>query len=76
MSVRNASSSIYYGNIDTQKWSLVSVNNSDVESPVIISDKLSEEETNKLIAVLEKHQSVLGYALQDLKGINPDLCTH
>ena len=29
--------------------------NSNVESPVIISDKLSEEETNKLIAVLEKH---------------------
>ena len=29
--------------------------NSDVESPVIINDKLSEEETNKLITVLEKH---------------------
>ena len=29
--------------------------NSDVESPVIISDKLSEEEMNKLIAILEKH---------------------
>ena len=29
--------------------------NSDVESPVIISDKLSEEETHKLIAILEKH---------------------
>ena len=50
--------------------------NSDVESPVIISNKLSEEETNKLIAVLEKHRSVLGYTLQDLKGISPALCTH
>ena len=39
-------------------------------------DKLSEDETNKLIAVLEKHRSVLGYTLQDLKGINPALCTH
>ena len=29
--------------------------NSDVESPVIISDKLSEEEMNKLITDLEKH---------------------
>ena len=29
--------------------------NSDIESPVIISDKLSEEETHKLIAILEKH---------------------
>jgi hypothetical protein len=43
---------------------------------VIISDKLSEEETAKLIIVLEKHLAVLGYALQDLKGINPTLCTH
>jgi len=50
--------------------------NSDVESPVIISDKLSEEETAKLIAVLEKHRPVLGYALHDLKGISPTLCTH
>ena len=50
--------------------------NSDVESPVIISDKLSEEETNKLIAILEKYRLVLGYTLQDLKGISPALCTH
>ena len=42
---------------------------------MIISDKLSEVETNKLIAVLEKHRSVLGYTLQDLKGISPALCT-
>ena len=43
---------------------------------MIITDKLSEEQTNKLITVLEKHRSVLGYTLQDLKGINPALCTH
>ena len=43
---------------------------------MIISDQLSEEETNKLIAVLEKHRSVLGYTLQYLKGISPALCTH
>ena len=43
---------------------------------MIISDKLSEEEMNKLITVLEKHRSVLGYTLQDLKGISPTLCTH
>ena len=30
----------------------------------------------QLIAVLEKHRSVLGYSLQDLKGISPALCTH
>ena len=35
----------------------------DTESPVIISDKLSEEESARLITVLEKHQTVLGYSL-------------
>jgi hypothetical protein len=43
---------------------------------MIINDKLSEEETAKLITILEKHRAGLGYALQDLKGISPTLCTH
>jgi hypothetical protein len=46
------------------------------ETPMIISDKLSEMETQQLITVLETHRSVLGYSLQDLKGISPTLCTH
>jgi hypothetical protein len=46
------------------------------ETPVIISDKLSEVETQQLITVLETHRSVLGYSLQDLKGISPAFCTH
>ena len=50
--------------------------NGDTETPIIISDKLSDEETAKLIAVLEKHRAVFGYSLQDLKGISPTLCTH
>jgi len=48
----------------------------DPQSPVIISDKLSEEESARLITVLEKHRTVLGYSLEDLKGISPTLCTH
>jgi hypothetical protein len=48
----------------------------NLETPVIISDKLSEVETQQLITVLETHRSVLGYSLQDLKGISPTLCTH
>jgi hypothetical protein len=43
---------------------------------MIISDKLSQEETFHLITVLEKHRSALGYSLQGLKGINLALCTH
>jgi hypothetical protein len=46
------------------------------EAPVIISDKLSEDKTQCLLTVLEKHRSVLGYSLQDLMGINPALSTH
>jgi hypothetical protein len=50
--------------------------NGDRETPVIISDKLSNDETRRLIATLEKCQSVIGYSLKDLKGISLSLCTH
>jgi hypothetical protein len=50
--------------------------NSDHEAPVIISDKQSNDETRKLVATLEKYQSVISYSLKDLKGISPSLCTH
>jgi hypothetical protein len=50
--------------------------NDDRETPVIISDKLSNDETRRLVATLEKYQSVIGYSLKDLKGISPSLCTH
>jgi len=50
--------------------------NGDKNTPIIISDKLSDGETSKLIAILEKHKSVFEYSLQDLKGISPTLCTH
>jgi hypothetical protein len=43
---------------------------------VIISDKLSNDETQRLVATLEKYRSVNGYSLKDLKGISPSLCTH
>jgi hypothetical protein len=50
--------------------------NNDRESPVIISDKLSKDETLWLLTILEKHRSAFGYSLKNLKGINPVLCTH
>jgi hypothetical protein len=50
--------------------------NNDQDSPVIISDKLSQEESLRLLTVLEKHHSAFCYSLQDLKGISPALCTH
>jgi hypothetical protein len=50
--------------------------NGDRETPEIISNKLCHEETQKLVATLEKYRSVIGYSLKDLKGIIPSLCTH
>jgi hypothetical protein len=50
--------------------------NGDHETPVIDSDKLSNDETRRLVATLEKYQSIIGYSLKDLKGISPSLCTH
>jgi hypothetical protein len=50
--------------------------NGDRETPVIISDKLSNDETRRLVATLENYQSVIGYSLKDLKGISLSLCTH
>jgi hypothetical protein len=50
--------------------------NNNQDSPVIISDKLSQKESLRLLTVLEKHRSTFGYSLQDLKGIGPTLCTH
>ena len=43
---------------------------------MIISDKLSQEESLRLLTVLEKHHSAFDYSLQDLKGISTALCTH
>jgi hypothetical protein len=43
--------------------------NGNRNSPVIISDKLSNEETHKLVTTLEKYQSVAGYSLAISKGL-------
>jgi hypothetical protein len=50
--------------------------NSNRETPVIISDKLSNDETWRWIATMDYYRSVIGYSLKDLKEISPSLCTH
>jgi hypothetical protein len=50
--------------------------NGDTQTPIISSDKLNNQETAKLITILDKHRMIFGYSLQDLKGISPTLCTH
>jgi len=46
------------------------------KTQVIISDKLSDYETQQLVTVLERHRSEFGYSLEDLMSISPILCTH
>jgi hypothetical protein len=44
--------------------------------PVIVSDELSPEENEKLLILLKKHRKVIGYSINDLKGLSPAFCTH
>jgi hypothetical protein len=48
----------------------------DKTYPVIVSDELSLEENEKLLNLLKKHRKVIGYPVNDLKGLSPAFCTH
>jgi hypothetical protein len=48
----------------------------DKTYPVIVSDELSSEENEKLLNLLKKHKKVIGYSINDLKGLSPAFCTH
>ncbi|CAM8978312.1 unnamed protein product [Rhodiola kirilowii] len=44
--------------------------------PVIVNASLTDVETQRLLDVLRKYRPALGYSIDDLKGISPDLCMH
>jgi hypothetical protein len=44
--------------------------------PVILSDELSPEENEKLLNLLKKHRKVIGYSINDPKGLSPAFSTH
>ncbi|CAA7029248.1 unnamed protein product [Microthlaspi erraticum] len=44
--------------------------------PVIINSNLSNVETALLLCELRKHRKALGYTLEDITGISPELCMH
>nr|GEY40720.1 reverse transcriptase domain-containing protein [Tanacetum cinerariifolium] len=44
--------------------------------PVIIAKDLKDEEKTALIKVLKSHKQALAWQLSDIKGINPEFCTH
>lgn len=37
---------------------------------------LEKEEEEKLLEVLEKHRSAIGWTIADIKGISPSICMH
>jgi hypothetical protein len=41
-----------------------------------VSDELSPEENDKLLNLLKKRRKVIGYSINDLKGLNLAFCTH
>ena len=44
--------------------------------PVIISSKLDASQEQRLINMLQKHRSALGWTIADIKGISPLICSH
>jgi hypothetical protein len=43
----------------------------DKTYPVIVNDELSSEENEKLLILLKKYRKVIGYSINDLKGLSP-----
>nr|GEZ80730.1 hypothetical protein [Tanacetum cinerariifolium] len=48
----------------------------DDKLPVIIAKDLSVEEKNALITVLKSYKRAIAWKLSDIKGIDPEFCTH
>nr|GEX69879.1 reverse transcriptase domain-containing protein [Tanacetum cinerariifolium] len=48
----------------------------DDKFPVIIAKDLSAEEKTALITVLKSHKRAIAWKLSDIKGIDPEFCTH
>ena len=44
--------------------------------PVIISNKLTKEQEEKLISVLKEYKLSIGWTIADIKGISPSTCMH
>ncbi|GJQ90215.1 reverse transcriptase domain-containing protein [Tanacetum coccineum] len=48
----------------------------DDKLPVIISKDLKDEENAALIKVLKSHKRAIAWRLSDIKGVDPEFCTH
>nr|GFD21896.1 reverse transcriptase domain-containing protein [Tanacetum cinerariifolium] len=48
----------------------------DNKLPIIIAKDLSVEEKTALITILKSYKRAIAWKLFDIKGINPEFCTH
>ncbi|GJT01868.1 hypothetical protein Tco_0823037 [Tanacetum coccineum] len=48
----------------------------DDKLPVIIAKYLKDEEKAALIKVLKSHKQAIAWKLSDIKGVDPEFCTH
>lgn len=44
--------------------------------PIIVNAELDNIQIEKLLVVLRKYKNVIGYTIDDIKGINPSFCMH
>ncbi|CAM8877169.1 unnamed protein product [Rhodiola kirilowii] len=44
--------------------------------PIIVNASLNDNETLRLLDVIREHKDAIGYSIDDLKGISPNLCMH
>lgn len=44
--------------------------------PVIVNAELDDIQIEKLLVILRKYKNVIGYTIDDIKGINPSFCMH
>ena len=58
---------------ETLKYIFLEEGNS---KPIIISSLLSEEQEGKLILVILKYKAAIGWKIDDIKGINREICEH
>ena len=43
---------------------------------MIISSQLNEDQEKRLLDVLRRNEQAIGWTLEDLRGLDPSLCTH
>ncbi|KAJ1700940.1 hypothetical protein LUZ63_000719 [Rhynchospora breviuscula] len=48
----------------------------DQTFPVIVNSGLDADQTERLLVELRAHKGAIGYSIDDLKGIDPSICTH